>query len=295
MTSPEFILQPGSTISWRQAGGATDDPLVANISDVPVCSLNNAGFQGLGLRRVATGEYVLDRGRPGNGDFTAVEWTAAELATVAAMYPGEKFVVDFVDYSHGSWGWALIDDVRIDALLSDPTYGGLVPTVIASDPDGNDTIVRTSIVSSASVTNDCMVTVYRTWEVEDCCGLIGRADEIYSYALTPEIMAATLEDLDLGCISSSNNIPPPDFIAAGTMASCGAVKISLSNQAAVGVGYMTTPNALMHYAYDENDDSQLNFHNGGGLFNGGLFCPARDIFGFDPLYRWSGWERPGLR
>ena len=180
------------------------------------------------------------------------------------------------------------------AMEADPTYGG-TELFEAWDPDGEDTIVSTTMVQNVYVTNDCEVTVFRTWRVEDCCGQWHEAQEIYSFSLTPEIMAATLEDLDLGCISSSNNIPPPDFIEAGTMASCGAVKISLSNQAAVGVGYMTTPNALMHYAYDDDDDNQLNFHNGGGLFNGGLLCPRRNILGFDSVYRRAGWEWPGLR
>ena len=179
----------------------------------------------------------------------------------------------FLLLEDGVFGLKFLSGKEIPPIysLADATYGGAYEFEY-TDPEGTNTVSGPYFMGESRVTNDCLVTVYRTWRVEDCCGDFDEALEIYSYSLTPEVMGATLKDLDLGCISSSNNIPPPDFIEAGTMASCGAVKISLSNQAAVGVGYMTTPNALMHYAYDDDDDNQLNFHNGGGLFNGGCFA-----------------------
>ena len=117
----------------------------------------------------------------------------------------------------------------------DPTYGNAY-TFTATDPDGLDTIVDTNLVGEARTTNDCQVTVFRTWRVEDCCGQWDEALEVYQYAVTPEIMSeSTLPDLNLGCIESTDAIPPPDFIAQSTMASCGAVSIKFVREEANAV------------------------------------------------------------
>ena len=110
-------------------------------------------------------------------------------------------------------------DVRSEA----DSLAGLV----YSDVDGNDSIICADIVNTVRVTNDCSVTVTRYWTVVDWCGLSDEVAETYAYDLTPTaIMNDTLPALALGCIDDVSQIPPPDFIAAGTMASCGALKIT---------------------------------------------------------------------
>jgi len=112
---------------------------------------------------------------------------------------------------------------------SDPTYGG-TETFTAMDPDGPLTIVSITMVANVFTTNGCQVSVTRTWEVEDCCGLTHQATESYEYNLTPtDIQNDMLPDLMLGCIASEAMIPGPDFIAAGTMAECGDLAISLTS------------------------------------------------------------------
>ena len=118
----------------------------------------------------------------------------------------------------------------------DPTYGGLEPFA-ATDPDGDDTLVSTNLAMDMRMTNECQVTVFRTWRVEDCCGSWHEKVESYSYALDPmDIANARLRDLELGCITSTNQIPPPDFIEAGTMAECGNLAISLVRTQAITAG-----------------------------------------------------------
>ena len=87
-----------------------------------------------------------------------------------------------------------------------------------------------SLEAEVRVTNDCQVTVYRTWRVEDCCGDADEALEIYSFNMDiMEIANAALGPLEVGCIANENQIPPPDFIAAGTFAQCGSLSIRLVN------------------------------------------------------------------
>ena len=121
----------------------------------------------------------------------------------------------------------LVNSTAAAGAAPDPTYqGDWIFT--ATDPDGDHTILETNLVSESRITNDCKVTVYRTWEVIDCCENRDEALEIYQYSLTPiEIMNGSLDDLDVGCVDSVDDIPGPDVISPGTMAECGAVKIQL--------------------------------------------------------------------
>ena len=102
--------------------------------------------------------------------------------------------------------------------------------LVISDPDGAGTY-NPNLASEVRTTNDCKVTVQRLWEVRDCCGLRDSAIETYEYQLTDQdIMGDRLANLDLGCIASTDLIPPPDFVEAGTMASCGELKITFVSQ-----------------------------------------------------------------
>ena len=254
MRSPVFRLDSSSVITFWLTGGdgsATSAP--ANESMVPANS-TSGGFQGIALRREATGDYVLSERRMGNDNsYQRRDFTAAELAPIIAAYPGELFTLDFVDYyGHGSdWGFAMVDDVNIQAAGMNPNYGP-PGTFIAEDDDTN--IVSTTLVQNVYVTNDCQVTVYRTWRVEDCCGGYDEAQEIYSFDLLPQVvMGTTLRDLNLGCISSTNQIPPPDFIEAGTMATCGDYKVTFlhNTQSVPYASVVMTDGPVVYYPFDD--------------------------------------------
>ena len=174
------------------------------------------------------------------------KWYAGQSVT---LNPGMFVFTDTANIRWRSGGWAnstriLLDDIIITGIGAtgdlDPTYGGFFPGWEATDADNN--IISTTMVGNVYVTNDCQVTVYRTWRVEDCCGQADEALEIFSYNLPPEmIVNSMLDDLDLGCIGSTNQIPPPDFIGAGTVASCGSLTITqVSETALAPIGTCTS-------------------------------------------------------
>ena len=190
MRSPPFVLYPGSVITFDLAGGSTaagngHDNFPPDDASIPVNSIGaEGGAQGVALRRASDGVYLLTEQRTSNANnFTpGFGFTATELNAIRLANPGEAFTLDFIDTSHGSWGFSGIDNVSISALpsSSDPTYGGTEP-FLAVDADSN--IVSTQLVREVRITNECDVIVTRTWRVTDCCGLFDEADEVYSYAL----------------------------------------------------------------------------------------------------------------
>jgi|GEM_PF-1479699 len=114
-----------------------------------------------------------------------------------------------------------------NAFCAGDPYADADPGVVdAIDPDGN--LVSTTLVSEVRIAKDCMVTVTRTWRVEDCCGKFDEREQVYQYWLEPnDIAISNIADLAVGCIASVNQIPPPvpanvtvDAFAGGTGDSC---------------------------------------------------------------------------
>jgi autotransporter-associated beta strand protein len=111
MTSPPFKLQVGLSIAFQLAGGESTANLPANLAAVPADS-TTTGFQGMALRRLANNSYVLHARRVGNGNgYQNSGWSIDQLKTINTTYPGELFVIDWVDSYHGGWGFAMVDNV----------------------------------------------------------------------------------------------------------------------------------------------------------------------------------------
>jgi autotransporter-associated beta strand protein len=139
MTSPPFKLQTGLSIGFQLAGGEGTANLPANLAAVPAGS-TTTGFQGMALRRLANNSYVLHARRAGNNNgYQSTGWSIAQLKTINTTYPGELFVIDWIDYYHGGWGFGMVDNVAYRSgvapgnvpLLSPPSlilgangYGG---------------------------------------------------------------------------------------------------------------------------------------------------------------------------
>jgi VCBS repeat-containing protein/autotransporter-associated beta strand protein len=138
MTSPTFELYAGAEIFFSIAGGqGSSANLPGNISDIPLNSAGT-GAQVMGLRRVSDGEYLLLGQRVGNGNaFQQILWDSTILDPIAASNTGELFVLDWIDYYHGGWGFAVVDDVSVTTgYVNDRD-----PDVNGRSPDDSITVV----------------------------------------------------------------------------------------------------------------------------------------------------------
>jgi hypothetical protein len=65
--SPEFCATNSGPLTVFLWGGGSAGPLAGNVADVPANSQDSGGFMGVGLREVATRNYVASIPRPGDG------------------------------------------------------------------------------------------------------------------------------------------------------------------------------------------------------------------------------------
>jgi len=121
MRSPEFWFNAGASIDFQLAGGKRGGT-PTNESDISAGTSSGSGYQGLALRRVSDGAYLLfdTRSGDGNGYQAQTDFDAAALAPIITANPGEKFTLDWVDTYDGSWGFAMIDDVVLNDVVLVP-------------------------------------------------------------------------------------------------------------------------------------------------------------------------------
>jgi len=139
--SPAFRLDNNSYISGSIAGGEGTANMPADDAAVVAFNGGNSNDQGVQmalLRRDSDGAYLLNGRRLGNGNgYEPFYWDAATLAAVVdANDPCEIYTVDWVDTFSGGWGFAMIDDVVIQAVPE--TFNAVTTTyetVITSCPD----------------------------------------------------------------------------------------------------------------------------------------------------------------
>jgi len=95
-------------------------------------------------------------------------------------------------------------------------------------PMNLDAIVATNAISTnvsdVVMFTACEYMIMRTYRVQNCCGQSDEQVETYTYTPIPDLPTA-LMDLDLGCIASTNQIPPVDLTMAAVSAVCGVVSI----------------------------------------------------------------------
>jgi VCBS repeat-containing protein len=119
MRSPAFSFGAENNISFGIAGGQGGGTLPTNVSQVPANS-TTSGAQGVGLRRDSDDAYVLTARRAGNANsYQTINWNSGTLNPIAAANPGETFTLDYFDFYHGGWGFAMIDNVDISAATPD--------------------------------------------------------------------------------------------------------------------------------------------------------------------------------
>ena len=141
LRSPTFTLDGNGDLTAWLAGGSGGVTTLAGtaVSALPTNSNQvqteyyggnidgTGGFQGIALRNVNTGLYVLSTRRPGGSgnDYKQVGFTAAQLA---ALDQAATYTLDLVDSNHGSWGWTGMDTVTIPGTIPEPgaaLLGGL--------------------------------------------------------------------------------------------------------------------------------------------------------------------------
>lgn len=127
MRSPEFFLTVATSIDFQIAGG-TGSGAPTNESDIIAGTSSGTGYQGLGLRRVSDGAYLLFDRRSANSNSYQVQtdFDAAALAPIIAGNTGEAFTLDWVDTYSGGWGFAMIDDVVLNNVTPIPEPSSLL-------------------------------------------------------------------------------------------------------------------------------------------------------------------------
>ncbi|MFT7514970.1 MAG: autotransporter-associated beta strand protein [Candidatus Omnitrophota bacterium] len=125
-SSPRFLLDGSDNpITFELHGGSLhgNQPANTNVAPTNVSQVlafpnsdNLTGVQGVGLRRVDTGEYVLTAAKSANG----TNDEAFSFSTVGL--PNTAYVFDFFDYYNGSWGWFDLDNLVIPGLNLDESF-----------------------------------------------------------------------------------------------------------------------------------------------------------------------------
>ncbi len=126
--SPIFLMpvDPVNSISFQlfagNLGGASA-PINDAAASLTSPTVSNAGFQGLLLRRVSDGAFLLSAGRSSNGTTAeAFTWDAATInGVIGGDAPGETYTLDLVDEGHGGWGWVALDNVSVTTTVPEPS------------------------------------------------------------------------------------------------------------------------------------------------------------------------------
>ena len=82
-------------------------------------------------------------------------------------------------------------------------------------------------ITDAVLTNaqSCEVTIERTYRYETCCGLADEETVVFTYTREPDLTSGPLMPLQLGCIASTNQIPPMDLTMVTATSDCAIVRI----------------------------------------------------------------------
>jgi autotransporter-associated beta strand protein len=162
LSSPPFVLDgSGDPITFELHGGmlsgsqgANTTPAPTNVSQVLAVanSDNLLGVQGVGLRRVDTGEYVLTASSSANSAADEnFSWPVAGL-------PDTAYTFDFFDYYHGGWGWVDLDNVVLPGLDLDQ---GVVPdNHLVKNGNGNLTLNAINTYDSGTTVSGGVLMVH---------------------------------------------------------------------------------------------------------------------------------------
>jgi len=118
---------------------------------------------------------------------------------------------------------------------------GCVPANFYPSTNFSNTVWMTTNAVSTNVmdmvmTNGCEVMLRRTYLIRNCCNEFDRREETYNWTVRPDVTAlAALGSVDMGCITSTNQIPAPSSFIAEMDTSCGGGQVAwLGDQAITG-------------------------------------------------------------
>lgn len=111
--SPEFTVDPTTSVDFSLSEGSATTTLVSNIAGLPASS-SIPGYVGLALMQVSTGDYLLNFTKSVNGGIEAGTFTTAQITGATAGLPTtETYVLQLIDYKHGGWGHVALRDIEL--------------------------------------------------------------------------------------------------------------------------------------------------------------------------------------
>ncbi len=133
LRSPEFHLNGAGDLSAWLRGGTGNGSLTGEVVSAVPANSSSPGFQGVALRNVNTGRFVLSGAKPTSGD--AWEQISFSSAQLAALDQEAVYTLDLIDAGHGGWGWMALDAVTIPgapyfATNSAPTISNVTDRLI---------------------------------------------------------------------------------------------------------------------------------------------------------------------
>ena len=142
LRSPQFYLNIGTDLTVKLSGGVSKTSVApADDRSVPYAAIINGGWQGVGLRRVSDGVFVLTKTRTGSGsyDYQTLVFTQAELNKLNRTVP---YTLELINSDYQDWGWLKMDDVFIPGSTTTPLPSSGITAltgVTAWSPDRVDT------------------------------------------------------------------------------------------------------------------------------------------------------------
>jgi hypothetical protein len=136
LRSPEFYLAATGDLTVSLEGGERNVNPPANDASVVSAAVHNnqgGGFQGVALRRVSDGVFVLKANRNG--------FSRAALNALGSAGP---YTMDLINTDRGDWGWIAMDNVSIPGVLAPPKD----ITSFAVTPYGSAAIIGNNITLS---------------------------------------------------------------------------------------------------------------------------------------------------
>ncbi len=126
LRSPEFYLDGSGDLMAQFDGGGRGDNPPANDASVTHIAQTDSGFQGIALRRVSDGVFVL---RATSDWWHSDAMTQAQLAdAIAADPPGTAYTLDLLNTDRGDWGWFWMDNVSIPGSTDVPGTASKINT-----------------------------------------------------------------------------------------------------------------------------------------------------------------------
>ena len=136
LRSPEFYLAATGALTVSLDGGQRNVNPPANDASVISAAVHQdqgGGFQGVALRRVSDGVFVLKANRDG--------FSQAALNALGSAGP---YTLDLINTDRGDWGWIAMDSVSIPGVLAPPKD----ITSFEVTPYGSATIIGNNITLS---------------------------------------------------------------------------------------------------------------------------------------------------